>query len=37
MNKEDMAKFEEHTAKYSERVSYAIFAFREDLSAEKAR
>jgi hypothetical protein len=36
MSKEDMATFEEHTAKYSQKVSYAILEYRKDLSVEKA-
>jgi hypothetical protein len=35
MSKEEMAKFQEHTAKYSEKVSYAILAYRKDLSVDK--
>jgi hypothetical protein len=35
ISKEDMAKFEEHAAKHSERVSYAILEYRKELSVEK--
>jgi hypothetical protein len=35
MSKEDMATFVANTAKYSEKVSYAILEFRKDLSVDK--
>ncbi len=36
MSKEDYATFQEHTAKYTEKVSYAILQYRKELSSEKA-